>query len=180
MGNLILFQNVREIYASDTKRIEYARKSLEALWEGLQRMADSNGDSLVTIEEWIAILKKANIKDQKERPKWFGDYMTFMFRLFNVSEGGWDLNVDEYADGMAVYGHGLQEAHESFGKFAVDSDGKPKDYISFEEWSNLFFDLFFSSDEKDLGNYLFGNLNVKCQTPARNYFAARHQSIDAS
>uniref|UniRef100_A0AC34GSR6 EF-hand domain-containing protein n=1 Tax=Panagrolaimus sp. ES5 TaxID=591445 RepID=A0AC34GSR6_9BILA len=179
----ICLRKIREIYGDKSKRMEYARKSLEALWEGLQKLADTKGDApnhdLVTIEEWITILKKSNAKE-KTGPKWFTDYMTFMFKLFNVSEGGWDMNIDEYSDGMAVYGHGLQEAHQAFHKFAIDKDGKQKDYISFEEWKKLFSDLFFSSNEHDLGNYLFGDLNVKCHTIQRNYCASRPQSSETS
>uniref|UniRef100_A0A914PTQ6 EF-hand domain-containing protein n=1 Tax=Panagrolaimus davidi TaxID=227884 RepID=A0A914PTQ6_9BILA len=174
---------IREIYGEKSPQMEYARKSLEALWEGLQILADTKGDAinhdLVTIEEWITILKKSNSKD-KTGPKWFTDYMKFMFKLFNVSEGGWDLNINEYSDGMAVYGHGLEEAHAAFHKFAIDKDGKQKDYISFEEWKQLFSDLFFSSNEKDLGNYLFGDLNAKCHTLQRNYCATRPMTSEAS
>uniref|UniRef100_A0A914QV97 EF-hand domain-containing protein n=1 Tax=Panagrolaimus davidi TaxID=227884 RepID=A0A914QV97_9BILA len=73
----------------------------------------------------------------------------------------WDSNINEYSDGMAVYGHGLKKVQEAFHKFAIDKDGKQKDYISFEEWKQLFSDLFFSSNEQDFGNYLFGELICK-------------------
>ena len=153
----------------------YARKTLEALWEGLQRLADSDGDELVTLEEWVHVLKQVDMKNRTE-PKWFNDYMNFMFKLFNVSivdfkkdlysiaefqvsEDG-HLDITEYADGMSVYGHELHEAQDAFHKFAVDKNGEAKDHVTFDEWKHLFYDLFFSADKKALGNHLFGILDV--------------------
>lgn len=39
-------------------------------------------DQLITVVEWITLLKTAN---EKHDEKWFNDYLTFMFRLFDVS-----------------------------------------------------------------------------------------------
>ena len=155
----IVLRKIREIYGAESKQVGYARKTLDALWEGLQRLADSDGDELVTIEEWIGVLKKVDGK-KKDVPKWFSDFKQFMFKLFNVSEDG-HLDINEYADGMSVYGHELKEAHEAFHKFAVDKKGQPKSHLTYDEWKELFYDLFFSADKKALGNHLFGILDVE-------------------
>jgi len=41
-------------------------------------------DERVQIEEWVQVLK-IGADDPKAEPKWFLDYMTFMFKLMDVS-----------------------------------------------------------------------------------------------
>lgn len=86
---------------------EYARKTLAALWEGLCKLADADEvrffkllptpaierrffwwqpsclqDQLISIDEWINLLRKAQ---EKKEQKWFDEYERFMFKLFDVS-----------------------------------------------------------------------------------------------
>jgi hypothetical protein len=44
--------------------------------------ADKNNDELITIEEWIQIIRGT---DPKHENPWFMEYLTFMFKLFDVS-----------------------------------------------------------------------------------------------
>ncbi|KHJ92221.1 hypothetical protein OESDEN_07899 [Oesophagostomum dentatum] len=76
-----LFQKVRDIYGAESVQTEYAKKTLAALWEGLCKLADADEDQLISIDEWINLLRKST---QKER-KWFDEYERFMFKLFDVS-----------------------------------------------------------------------------------------------
>lgn len=62
----------------------YARRTLEALWQGLCKLADSDHDELISLDEWVELLKKVDLKNRTE-PRWFNDYQTFMFKLFDVS-----------------------------------------------------------------------------------------------
>ncbi|VDM75661.1 unnamed protein product [Strongylus vulgaris] len=131
---------------------EYAKKTLAALWEGLCKLADADKDQLISIDEWINLLRKS--KNNNER-KWFDEYERFMFKLFDVSCDG-TLDVEEYIDGMNVYGVKRSHAKEAFQKFAVDEHGKPLTHVSKEMWSRYFNDLFYSNDKNTPGNHLFG------------------------
>ena len=73
---------MREIYGAESDQMGYARKSMKALWEGLCKIADTNKDDIVQLDEWITLLKNV---DPKNEPKWFNEYLTFMFKLFDVS-----------------------------------------------------------------------------------------------
>lgn len=109
-----IFQRVRDVYGADSVQYSYARKSLEALWQGLCKLADSDQDELMfvywftfkftifsikngkliftfvcvfcsSLDEWIDLLKKVDLRDCENEPKWFLDYQAFMFKLFDVS-----------------------------------------------------------------------------------------------
>lgn len=43
-------QKVRDIYGAESVQVSFAKKSLEALWEGLCKIADSDDDQLISIE----------------------------------------------------------------------------------------------------------------------------------
>jgi hypothetical protein len=90
-------QHVRDIYGAQSEQMKYARNSMKALWEGLKKVgcqvcscpecvgvqeADKNNDELITIEEWIQIIRGT---DPKHENPWFMEYLTFMFKLFDVS-----------------------------------------------------------------------------------------------
>lgn len=60
----------------------FARKSMKALWDGLCKVADTNHDEMISLDEWVTLLKGV---DPKNEPKWFNEYQTFMFKLFDVS-----------------------------------------------------------------------------------------------
>ncbi len=55
---------------------------MKALWDGLLKMADLNKDKVITIDEWVHVLEKT---DKEHEPAWFNDYLTYMFKLFDVS-----------------------------------------------------------------------------------------------
>ena len=68
----------------------YARKTLEALWRGLCRLADMDNDELITMDEWIRLMRKSmhDIEAQhfdEIQFHWFNEYQNFMFKLFDVS-----------------------------------------------------------------------------------------------
>ena len=44
--------------------------------------ADKNADELISLEEWVHIIKGT---DPKHENPWFMEYLTFMFKLFDVS-----------------------------------------------------------------------------------------------
>jgi hypothetical protein len=74
-------------------QISYARKSLENLWKGLCKVADINRDSLISLDEWVQVLRKVAVKD-KDPKKWLDDYAIFMFKLFDVSGRGGFMEMD--------------------------------------------------------------------------------------
>ncbi|ETN83398.1 hypothetical protein NECAME_07407 [Necator americanus] len=78
----LVVRKVRDIYGAESVQTAYAKKTLAALWEGLCKLADADEDQLISIDEWINLLRKA--EHTKER-KWFDEYERFMFKLFDVS-----------------------------------------------------------------------------------------------
>lgn len=78
----LVTKKVRGIYGADSVQMEYARKSLKALWDGLVTLADRNHDDQVTMDEWIQVLQSG---DFQHEPKWFADYGNFIFKLMDVS-----------------------------------------------------------------------------------------------
>jgi len=153
--NLVL-KKVRDIYGAESQQMDYARKSMKALWEGLCKMADTNHDDIVSLDEWITLLKNV---DQKNEPKWFSEYLTFMFKLFDVSADG-VMDMAEYADGMATYGFDEKYSHEAFKLFALDKNGNPAKNIDPKQWREYFHVYYFSTDPKAVGNHLFGKMSA--------------------
>ena len=62
--------------------MRYARNTMKALWDGLKKEADKNNDELISLVEWVTIIKGT---DPKHENPWFMEYLTFMFKLFDVS-----------------------------------------------------------------------------------------------
>ncbi|EYC23930.1 hypothetical protein Y032_0014g2223 [Ancylostoma ceylanicum] len=152
----LVVRKVKDIYGAESVQTEYARKTLAALWEGLCKLADADEDQLISIDEWINLLRKAQ---EKKEQKWFDEYERFMFKLFDVSCDG-VMDVEEYIDGMNVYGMKRAECKEAFQKFAVDEKGAPVAKLSKELWSRYFHELFYSTDKNALGNHLFGICDI--------------------
>lgn len=128
------------------------------------------------------IYKKQN--DKGDDPKWFNDYRSFLFKLFDVSGvsgihdlfvslrllcicckrhslfiGDGVLDVSEYADGMSLYGKKFESCREAFSSFAVDDKGNAQKTVTPEQWNKRFQELFFSKDKNARGNNLFGKLD---------------------
>ncbi|CAJ0607342.1 unnamed protein product [Cylicocyclus nassatus] len=148
----LVIRKVKDIYGAESEQTDFARKTLTTLWENLCKTADSDNDQSVSIDEWIKFLKSST---KSEEMQWFTDYRTFMFQLFDVSCDNL-LDIEEYIDGMNVYGVKRPEAKEAFQKFAVDASGKNVPVVSKEMWARHFYDLFYSTDKNALGNHLFG------------------------
>uniref|UniRef100_A0A914WG74 EF-hand domain-containing protein n=1 Tax=Plectus sambesii TaxID=2011161 RepID=A0A914WG74_9BILA len=152
----LVVRQVRDIYGAESDQMGYARKSMKALWEGLCKMADTNNDQIVSLDEWITLLKGV---DPKNEPKWFNEYLTFMFKLFDVSGDG-VMDLAEYTDGMNTYGFSSDYSHEAFKLFAVDKKGNPVKTVDPKQWRELFHQYYFSTDPKALGNQMFGRLDA--------------------
>uniref|UniRef100_A0A914BXK1 EF-hand domain-containing protein n=1 Tax=Acrobeloides nanus TaxID=290746 RepID=A0A914BXK1_9BILA len=152
-----VIRQVRDIYGKESAQNEFAHKTMEALWKGLCRAADSDKNEQISIDEWINLLKPVDIKNRTE-PKWFDDYNKFMFKLFDVAADG-VIDVAEYTDGMSAYGYSTSKCHEAFKLFAMEN-GKPIDKITPQKWEKLFFEFFWSKDKKAPGNHLFGKVEV--------------------
>ncbi|KAI6196951.1 Calcium-binding protein [Aphelenchoides besseyi] len=158
----LIAKRVREVYGEQSVQMLYAEKTLKALWKGLCKAADANRDNLISLDEWIRLLKSVNV--QEKLPPWLEKYEKFMFKLFDVSGDGF-LDQAEYADGMSLYGFKYKECLNTFTLFAFDEQGKPIQSISPVQWKSMFLDLFFSRDRSKPGNNLFGkNVNVDCKS----------------
>jgi len=152
----LVTKKVKEIYGADSEQMRMAKSCLQALWDGLLSMADRNKDKVITIDEWIQLMKA---QDPKKESKWFDDYMAFMFKLFDVSADK-KLDIAEYADGMATYGFEEADAHAAFKIFSVDKKGKYIPSIDFPQFKIYWLEYFYSKDKKALGNNLFGVLKI--------------------
>ncbi|UMM18877.1 hypothetical protein L5515_014741 [Caenorhabditis briggsae] len=148
----LVVKKVRDIYGAESVQTDFAKKSLAALWEGLCSIADADKDQLISIDEWIGLLKKTNAQTE---PKWFKDYQNFMFKLFDVSCDG-VMDLAEYTDGMNTYGFDQSECDAAFHKFSVDKKGQYVPQMKPETWNTYFHQLFYSTNKADLGNHLFG------------------------
>lgn len=157
----MITRKVRDIYGAESAQMTYARHSMKALWEGLLAIADRNHDKVITIDEWIVLLKEQHPDNPKKgESPWFKDYMTFMFRLFDVSEDG-KMDLAEYSDGMTTYGlEDDAESHEAFKIFSVDKKGKPIPGIDWAQWNVLWHEYFFSVKKDAIGNNLFGKMKA--------------------
>jgi len=152
----LVVRQVRDIYGSESEQMGYARKSMKALWDGLCKIADTNQDEMISIDEWIALLKSV---DPKKEPKWFSDYLSFMFKLFDVSGDG-VMDLAEYTDGMTTYGFTSAQSHEAFSIFAVDKNGNPAKTVDPKQWRDYFHEYYYSTDKKARGNHLFGKMDI--------------------
>jgi len=150
----LVIRKVRDIYGAESQQMTYARESLNSLWEGLMQIADKNKDAIVELDEWINLLKSTDGKMEKA---WFANYMTYMFKLFDVSADH-VLDVAEYTDGMCAYGFAQDDAREAFKRFAVDEKGKQLRTVTLPHFKRLWTEYFHSTDKKLLGNNLFGVL----------------------
>jgi hypothetical protein len=148
-------KKVRDIYGAESAQMTYAKSSLKALWEGLVNIADKDKNKIITIDEWIQLLKAQDPSNPKSEPKWFNDYLTFLFKLFDVSEDAL-LDLAEYTDGMSLYGFEYGECHEAFKLFALDKKGKKIPAIDNALFIKYSHEYFFSKDKKAIGNTLFG------------------------
>lgn len=74
---------------------------MEALWQGLCKAADADRDKLISLEEWVGLLRDV-MKKHDEHPKWLDDYQCFMFKLFDVS-GEFSLNYFLKTDDIEYY-----------------------------------------------------------------------------
>uniref|UniRef100_A0AC35U6Y3 EF-hand domain-containing protein n=1 Tax=Rhabditophanes sp. KR3021 TaxID=114890 RepID=A0AC35U6Y3_9BILA len=151
----LVVRKVRDIYGAESSQMGYARKTMEALFNGLCAAADQNKDKMISLDEWITLLRTAYRETDKAIPKWFDDYQHFMFKLFDVSADG-VLDLCEYTDGMASYGFTEKAAHDAFHAFALTDRGEEMKTIDPNRWKSYFTHLFFSTDKKHLGNHLFG------------------------
>jgi len=148
----LVTRKVRDIYGAESAQMTYAKESLNALWDGLLQLADKDKNEVVTLDEFINALKTTN---EKMDSPWFNNYLTYMFKLFDVSADN-VLDISEYTDGMCAYGISETDAKEAFTRFAVDERGKPIRKIALPQFKRLWSDYFHSTDPKVLGNNLFG------------------------
>uniref|UniRef100_A0A0N4ZBS5 EF-hand domain-containing protein n=1 Tax=Parastrongyloides trichosuri TaxID=131310 RepID=A0A0N4ZBS5_PARTI len=151
----LVIRQIRDIYGAESVQMSYARSTMEALFTGLCEVADKNNDKLVSLDEWITLLRSAYKKSDEPLPKWFDSYQHFMFKLFDVSADG-VLDLAEYTDGMCAYGFKYNECHQAFEAFAKTEKGEVLHTIDPARWKKYFTQLFFSTDKKVLGNHLFG------------------------
>lgn len=151
----LVVRQVRDIYGAQSEQMKYARNTMKALWEGLKKEADKNNDELISLAEWVQILRGT---DPKHENPWFMEYLNFMFKLFDVSEDK-VVDINEYSDGMQAYGCTNAEAQQAFNKFAVDAKGKPLMAVDFAQFKALYKDYFHSEDKTCKGNWLFGPMD---------------------
>ncbi|KJH52083.1 hypothetical protein DICVIV_01785 [Dictyocaulus viviparus] len=165
----LVVRKIKDVYGADSMQTKFAKKTLAALWEDLCTLADLDEDQLISIDEWIKLLNDENLTKNEN---WLHKYEQFMFQLFDVScnyifdklevicnlnvLGDGVIDIDEYVDGMLVYGLDRDASRKAFQKFSVDDDGVYVPVITPTIWSTYFHELFHSIDRNALGNHLFG------------------------
>jgi len=150
----LVTRHIRDLYGADSEQMGFARNSMKALFDGLLLIGDKNKDQKISLDEWVSLLKHSEGKDLQ----WFVDYLTFLFKLFDVSSDK-KLDIAEYKDGMSAYGFDASDADAAFRKFAVDpKTNKPIATIDFTQFKNLWHEYFYSTNVNALGNSIFGCL----------------------
>ncbi len=149
---LDVIQNLASLRQFAPGSPEYAalQSAYLAVWEGLRTHADTNRDNRVSFEEMLAYNEAvmANAEEFEQQVLALGHM------LFDI------LDVD--GDGRISEGDYLQFARclrfqagkESFAKLA------PGGHLSKEEVTDRIREFYFSQDDKDAGNWLFGEITA--------------------
>ncbi|NP_001037080.1 juvenile hormone diol kinase [Bombyx mori] len=146
-------QNIAKLrgWAPGSPAYDILQESMIAIWLGLQKQADADGDGKVTQDEWLALWDEY-AKDPAAAKDWQNLLCKSIFQIQDSSNDG-SVDVNEYVTVHESFGLNKEESTEAFKKLA-----KGKDSISWADFQELWKE-YFSSDDPDVpGNYIFGRL----------------------
>uniref|UniRef100_A0A5S6Q8T3 EF-hand domain-containing protein n=1 Tax=Trichuris muris TaxID=70415 RepID=A0A5S6Q8T3_TRIMR len=149
----LITKRVGSLYGADSEQMTLTRNTMKPLWNKLVALTDINNDKKIQLTEWCELLKQSSLNPKVEND-WINEYMEFMFKLFDVSCDG-KLDLPEFVDGMKTCGLDEESAREAFKLMTKNEDDCT---ISYDRFTSLWREYFFSSDREALGNHLFGEL----------------------
>jgi len=131
-----------------------AMTQIEALWTTQLAKADTNKDSQVSYDEYLAYIEAqlgSAGTDPANAPENFGaviDALTFVLDV----DGDGIVNADDYETAMQCFGIDDFDVEATFARLDVDGDG----VLTRDELANLIRQFFFSDDAASPGNELWG------------------------
>lgn len=128
---------------------ELIKEMLSKVWEGLVKDADTDGDGVVNIEEWVQ-LWDAFAKNPAGAKEWQKLLSKCLFQLADAANDG-SVDADEFAGVCENFGLDKNDSVEAFKKMA---GGKAS--IGWEEYEKLITEYFVTDDVNAPGNYIFG------------------------
>lgn len=128
---------------------EIIKEMLTKLWEGLLQDADTDGDGVINIEEWVQLWDKF-----AQNPAGAKDWQKLLAKcLFQLADAANDGAVDaeEFSSICEIFGLNKNDSVEAFNKMAA---GKSK--IGWDDYEKLVVEYFTTDDVNAPGNYIFG------------------------
>ena len=119
-------------------------------WKSLESHADLNHDHQVSLQEWISYYDKI-LGDEKAYDEELHTLMDIVFEAFD-NNGDGKICREEWEHLFTIYNICPIYADKVFEKLDLNGDG----YLDRSEVMNLIHRFFYSDDEMDVANRMFG------------------------
>jgi Ca2+-binding EF-hand superfamily protein len=119
-------------------------------WEELQKFADANHDSQVTLDEFLVAYDAMPIESIQQN---VDDMINFAFGWFDKDRDG-KLQKDEHALLLSVFNVSTADANGAFAILDSNKDGK----LSEKDLRKEMRDFFLSDDVNAVGNHFWGKI----------------------
>ncbi len=131
----------------DSAKAQQARSAHETYWQGLLDHADTNGDGIVSFEEYAAAVRDSGAQDRFIRP-----YARAMVNLCDRDDDGRVERAD-YLAYMAAVGFAPDRAASMFDQLDQAGDGN----ISADAWAEVICRYYGSPAEDAVADQLIGS-----------------------
>lgn len=128
---------------------ELVKEMLGKIWEGLLKDADTNGDGVVNIEEWVKLWDQF-AQNPAEPREWQTLLAKCLFKLADAANDG-AIDVDEFSNICEIFGLNKNDSVDAFKKMASG-----KSQINAEDYEKLIREYFTTDDANAPGNFIFG------------------------
>lgn len=132
-------------------KYQQAKQTLDIVWAGLLKYADTDEDAKITQEEWLKMWGEClKTLEQGTFPDWQKKYMDLMFDV-NDKSGDDCIDENEYTTFMSEFKISASDCKKAFQAIS-GADRK----ITRDQFATLWKDYLTSNDTSSPGNYLFG------------------------
>ncbi|KAL4216841.1 Non-specific lipid-transfer protein [Mactra antiquata] len=139
-------------WSAGSEKYSNAEKTLDTVWKGLLKYADTDNDAKITQEEWKKMWNDCLVDLEKGKfPDWQQDYMYLMFDV-NDKSGDEFIDETEYTTFLSQFGISDSDCKKAF---QVISGGEN---ITKERFAGLWKEYLTSKTRDSPGNTLFGPL----------------------
>ena len=119
-------------------------------WKSLESHADQNHDHKISLDEWLAYYEIILSDEQRYQDELHG-VMDIVFEVFD-DNGDAKISPEEWAHLFTIYNVSPVYAPEIFKQLDRNHDG----FLDREEVMNLIYQFFYSDNEDELANRMFG------------------------